>query len=290
MRPYRYGDPMRRVLALASLALAAALLAGCTAGSSQAPDLAAPAPMTQLRSAESGATDATVLAPDRDVITTGEVSLVVDEPTAAATEATRLVVSVGGHVDALTERPAIDGRAASATLTLRIPAERLDATLDSIKQLGTVQSVSLNRQDVTTQVKDVDARVAALQASVDRLTQLMATATTTADLIDIESALSQRQADLDGLLAQQKYLKDQVQLSTISLALHQLGTAAAGAPTDFWSGLVAGWQALGAAFSGFLVALGVALPLLAIVAVLGAVTWLVIWLVRRRDARAASRS
>jgi len=280
---------MRRVLALASLALVGALLAGCGAGTGAVAPGHAPDLSPSRNSADSGGGAEKEITPGRSVITTGELRLAVDEPAVAASEATRLAEAAGGRVEARTEQPATDGRAASATLTLRIPAERLDAILAAIKHLGDVQSLSLNRQDVTSQVTDVDARIRALQASVDRLGELMAKASSTSDLIEIESALSQRQADLDALLSQKKYLSDQVDLSTMTLWLLQRGTAAAGGPTDFWSGVVAGWNALGTAFAGFVVALGVALPLLVIVLVLGALSWLVVWLVRR-GARSTTRS
>ena len=207
-------------------------------------------------SAAEPAKSATVLSANRDIVTTGTVSLTVADPIAAADSVTGAVERAGGRVDSSTEQPATEGEKAGATLVLRIPAERLSATLSTIKQLGTVNSVSLKSDDVTTQSRDVDARITALQTSVDRLLDLMSKATTTADLITIESTLSARQADLDSLKAQKAALDDQVSMSTITLELHAKGTVAAPAPATFWSGLGTGWDALVATMSGLLVALG----------------------------------
>ena len=111
---------------------------------------------------------------------------------------------------------------------LRIPSANLDATLADLKRLGTVETATLNATDVTAQSKDIDGRITALQTSVDRLLALMAKATTTADLITIESTLSDRQGQLDSLRAQQKALADQVAMSTITRRLPREGHGAGG--------------------------------------------------------------
>jgi hypothetical protein len=268
--------------------IAVILLAGCTssgAGSGAGSVAENPTKPGAADSAADPAKSGTVLSANRDIVTTGTVSLTVADPITAADSATGAVERAGGRVDSSTERPATEGEKAGATLVLRIPAERLSATLSSIKGLGTVNSVSLKSDDVTTQSKDVDARVTALQTSVDRLLDLMSKATTTADLITIESTLSARQAELDSLKAQKAALDDQVSMSTITLELHAKGTVAAPAPATFWSGLGTGWDALVATMSGLLVVLGVLLPWLVVLGVLGAAAWFIV-----RRMRAAKRA
>ena len=56
-------------------------------------------------------------------------------------------------------------------------------------------------------IVDLDARIKALQTSVDRMTQLLAQATRIEDLLAIETQLSQRQAELDSLKAQRTWLE-----------------------------------------------------------------------------------
>ncbi|HEV7185825.1 MAG TPA: DUF4349 domain-containing protein, partial [Leifsonia sp.] len=175
-----------------------------------------------------------------------------------------------------------DGGKPSATLVLRIPANRLTTTLDTLKRLGTVDSIDLKADDVTAQAKDVDGRITALQASVDRLLELMSKATTTADLITIESTLSDRQAQLDSLKAQKAALDDQVSLSTITLELRAKGTVVAAPAPTFWSGLTGGWDALVVTLNSLLVVLGVLLPWLIAVGVVGGAVWLIVRAVGRR--------
>jgi hypothetical protein len=269
----------RRIAPVAAVAaLAALLLAGCSTGggtsSEPAPEVdagsGAPAegfvPEGQAPSGGEAATPE-----DRSVVTTGFVSVTVDDPIERAAEAADLVEKAGGRVDSRNETPGTDAQPASAALVLRIPADELDGVLDEVRGLGEVNSVSLNSSDVTQQREDLDARITALQASVDRLLALLADADTTADLIAIESELSTRQAELDSLTAQRDLLADQVEYSTISLDLLSEGVAPDAAPGDFWSGLIAGWNALLGFLSWIAIAAGVLLPWFAALLVIGAI-------------------
>ncbi|PPL17477.1 DUF4349 domain-containing protein [Microterricola pindariensis] len=283
---------MKRALTIPALALAALLLAGCSAGmgggasSDSSAVLHGAGPEMAPFSVSGGAADGAVGAPsavaDRSVITTGNVSITAADPIGAADGAIKLVAGAGGRVDSRSEQPATETQRASASLTIRVPADQLDVVLDKIKQLGTVNSVSLNASDVTQQKQDVEARITALQTSVDRLLELMSKSATTADLIAIESALSSRQAELDSLTTQLDYLDDQIDYSTLYVDFASEGTVNPGNPDNFWSGLLAGWNSLVAFLGGFVVVLGVALPWLVLLTVIGAVVWAIVASVRRR--------
>ncbi|AWB94823.1 DUF4349 domain-containing protein [Agromyces badenianii] len=294
---------MRRRLApaaAATAALTALLLAGCTAGnqtSSSQPGIAtgevapAPAPAPDVpapdapQSIEGGAaSDGAFKAEadaDRSVITTGWISITVDDPIATAEDAADLVEESGGRVDSRNETPGTDSQPPSASLTVRVPADELDAVVAKLRELGTVNSVSMNASDVTQQRQDLDARIDALTASVDRLRELLATATSITDLIAIESELTTRQAELDSLTQQRDWLVDQVDYSSITLDLITEEVAPDAAPDDFWSGLIAGWGAL-VAFAGWLgVAFGVLLPWLVAVLVVAAIVVTIVVLASR---------
>ena len=185
-----------------------------------------------------------VAAVDRQVVTTGSVVLVVGDPAAAATRAGEIVELAGGRVDERTELAASDEREASARLVLRIPAGALTAALAELKALGEVDQVQLTSTDVTDAAQDLDARISALEVSVGRLETLMASSTTSADLIDLESALSSRQGDLESKRAERSSLAGQVALATVTLDLVPEATIAAGGPSGFWSAIGTGWTSL----------------------------------------------
>jgi hypothetical protein len=275
---------MKRTLAATAVILAALLLAGCTSqgsGDSGSTSGVEPGVVTgqpaPVKDASGGVTTI-----NRDVITTGTVSISTKDPIAAARTATTITEQAGGRVDSRNETPATKNQPASATLVLRIPADDLDRTLAELKKLGTVNFLTLNAADVTQQTRDIDARITSLKTSVDRLLALMATAKDTTDLIALESALSSRQAELQSLQSQRDYLSDQIDYSTITLELFSEGTVAPPQPGTFWDGIVAGWNALIATIGGVLVGLGFILPWLAALGVVGAIVLLILWVSTRK--------
>jgi hypothetical protein len=279
----------RLVPAAAAAALLALLLAGCTAGAGQSDspamepgEMGPQAPLVEGEDA-AGSADGAQSA-DRSVITTGWVSVTVDDPVDAAQQAVDLAEARGGRVDSRTETPGTDAQPPSASLTLRIPSDDLDPFLAELRELGTVNSVSMNASDVTQQRDDLDGRIEALTASVDRLQQLLAEATTIADLIAIESELTTRQAELDSLTQQRDSLVDQVDYSTITVDLVTEAVAPDPQPDDFWSGLAVGWNALVGFATWLGVAVGVLLPWALAALLIGAIV-LVIVLVATRSRR-----
>lgn len=283
---------MKRISVVA-LAVAVLLLAGCsaqgastsgsgTSGSdSSGGVVGAPQPVSP-DSAVKGGTTGEIKSSNRDVITTGSVSITVDDPIKSAQDAVMITEQAGGRIDSRTENPATPNQPASANLTLRVPSDELDRTLAELKKLGTVNFVSLNASDITQQTTDLDARITSLKTSVDRLLTLMQQATNTTDLIAIESALSARQSELEGLQSQRDYLSDQVDFSTITLDLYSTGTVAPGSPDNFWTGIVAGWNALVAALGGALIGIGFVLPWLLALGAVAAIVLLIVWLSTRK--------
>lgn len=277
---------MRLRLLPAAVVLSALALTGCSATGSSV-DLSEPSVVGAdsggqfAPAAPESAADGRAALPDTDeqVIVTGYLTLTVEHPAEAAAEAAGIVERAGGRVDARSEHAPKGEDKGSAELTVRIPTDRLTATLEALKKLGTVEQVEQAQQNVTSQSRDLEARITALRASVDRLIALMADADTTADLISIESALSERQANLESLESQKRSLDDQVQMSTYTLFLGTEEDAPVDEPDTFLSGLAAGWDAFVAFFSFLLVAFGVLLPWFALGAIIAAA---VVLLVRRR--------
>jgi Domain of unknown function (DUF4349) len=290
---------MRRIMIPTALLIATLALAGCSAapasdssgglapGGVVAPD--APEAIDKGGLASDGSvTDGSVtdgsIQPDRSVITTGTVTVTAEEPLEASKKAASIVEAAGGRVDARQENAPVNGDKGSATLTLRIPATVLTPTLEKLKALGKVEQVSISANDVTSQVEDIDARIRALEASVDRLIALLSTASDAQVLVTIETSLTDRQASLESLQAQQRSLADQTSMSTITLTLISVADAPVQKPDNFLTGLLAGWNAFVAFLSGLLVVLGVLLPWLVFLAI---ITFVIIFFVRRAIKKAA---
>src|SRR5690606_12163836 len=103
---------------------------------------------------------------DREVITTGHVDITVEDAREAAREVTQRVERVGGRVDSRHEQGSENPGSSWAELVVRIPAAELTGVLESFEDLGTVESVSQEGQDVTERVRDIEARIGALEVSL----------------------------------------------------------------------------------------------------------------------------
>jgi hypothetical protein len=257
-------------LALA-LGLAALLtLGGCSAGTTDSyEDMAVSAPdmaigeSTEMAAVESEGKAGYTSEPD--VITTGYLSMTVENPSSVADEITEVVIASGGRVASRSDYSPVDYGQPSAYLDVRIPSSDLDGTVASITALGEVQEISVNTVDVSLQKVDLDARIEVLDAAIERLTTLLASAETTADLITIESALAERQAELDSLQSQRDYLSDQTLFATLSINVITPADATPSDPDGFLDGLIRGWESVLAFFAGTIVWAGILVPWLGLV-------------------------
>ncbi|MDF2444565.1 MAG: hypothetical protein JWR01_2768 [Subtercola sp.] len=294
---FPYSVAMKRKLLVIGVLAPALLLGGCSAmggSSSSSPGGLSGGTSSQANGSPSGVLaapadgstgrGAATLVPGAQIVTTGTIALLAEEPSDTADSAVALATSLGGHVDNRTEQSSGDRR---ADLVLRIPSGKVTEAIDALKKLATVDSVSITATDVTAQASDINARVTALQTSVARLLDLMSKATSTTDLIALESTLSERQADLDSLVAQRTALTDTVDYSSITVSIEDSSTAPASVPGDFWSGLSAGWASLLTALAGALVAFGVAFPWLVTLGIIGLVVLAIVRLARRGERRPA---
>lgn len=180
------------------------------------------------------------------VIITGNLDLNVTDPETTAADVRVLVATAGGMVES--ESASSDGTTQNRFLTLRIPSDDFDAVFADIASLGDVKQQSVSRSDVTAQVVDLDAQIAALEPAVARMKELLAEADTVADVIAAESALAERQARLDGLVAQRDYLGKQVSMSTLYVSLSN-GESSAPMIALFFGGAL-----IGAVIAGVIVA------------------------------------
>jgi len=275
---------MTHKLAPVALALGAALvLSGCQASEKGMYEDWSVSPSVGMGSdmavTEQFAPDVSAVSGERFDIITGDLYLTVENTTESADRITVIVTDAGGRIDSRTDYLDAATQSPSSYLWVRIPTTALDDTMTSIQALGQVERVSTGRMDVTLQVIDLGERIEVLNSSLERLEALLEQATTTAELIELESAITQRQAERDSLVSQQNYLSDQIQFASISIELRTEGEAPPRDPDSFVDAIVAGWFALVAFAGASVIFLGMALPWLAIVA---AVVVPVTWLVRRR--------
>ena len=160
-----------------------------------------------------------------------------------------------------------------ASLTLRIPEEKLDAFLQGAGELGRVISQTETAQDVTASYQDIAARLATQQAKMERLQALMSETAALSELLELESAIADTQYTLDSLQSQLNQTDDQVAYATVDVSLREESSADAVTTRELslgerlLAGLKTGWGTFWSFCKDMLVFLSAALPYLATVAV-----------------------
>ena len=198
---------------------------------------------------------------DRQVIESGSLTLRVDEIVESVVEVIAVIEDFDGRIDDQSQyTDPTQQKVTSAYLLVRVPANNYDSFLDEVSELGNVEALNTSRTDVTMQSSDLEARIDSLENSVNRLAELVEQATNVSDLIAAESALAERQAELNGLIAQQKYLADQVDMASIYINLLRKDALDAVQPIGFWAGLEKGFQSVLSTLGNSTTFLGLALP------------------------------
>lgn len=224
---------------------------------------------------------------DRKLIRTATLDLTAEDVVPVTNKARALAAELGGFAGKE------DVRTDSATLTLHIPSTQFDSALERLSNLvpNGVRARSQTAQDVTEELVDVDSRIATQKTSVARVRDLLAKATSVNEIVQIESEVTKREADLESLEKRRESLGGQVALSTVTLTVSRGVPAPPPAPAEddggFLTGLADGWHAFLDTGAVVLRVFGAMLPFLLVLGVPGwfAVRW---WWRRRTPATAAA--
>jgi len=265
----------RRVAGFVLAAGVLAVLAGCTGQGTSGASMAAPqAPNAASANAINGSngTNATngksadeavpvgqVGAADRKLVRTATLALTAPNVAEAVGKARRVATALGGYTGAE------NSSQGSATLTLAVPVDKLDTAVTQLAAVGTVTSRVENTQDVTEQSVDIASRLATQRASVARMRDLLAKATSVSDIASIESELTTREADLESLQNRSDALAGSVEMSTVTLSFTAAVPPPPPAPQQaggFTGGLSDGWAAFGGFAGGAFQVLGAVAPFL----------------------------
>ena len=216
---------------------------------------------------------------DRSIIKTGEITVEVDNVAETTGAIRALAVELDGYISSSFQGAFEE----SATLTMRIPADRFDEALAAIHELdGEVKAEATREEDVTATVVDLEARLTNLRAAEVEYRELLDRAEQIEDILAIQNQLFQVRGEIEAMQAQLDYFNDQAAMATLTVSI--IPGAVEQTTTDFDPGaiveeavaqLVGLGQSLVAAGIWFVI---VGLPVLL---VLGIVVYVLIRITRR---------
>ncbi|MFN2604214.1 MAG: DUF4349 domain-containing protein [Gemmatimonadaceae bacterium] len=214
------------------------------------------------------------------VIHNGQASVEVDKIDPAIVKLRQLAVQLGGYIGNSSMSGGRD-QVKSATLELKIPAQRFDQAINGLGTLGKVESVNSTAEDVGEEYVDVTARVNNAHRLEDRLIALLATRTgKLQDVLSVERELARVREEIERYEGRLRYLKSRVATSTLSVTVHEplpiLGQGPGQNPIV--AAIRAAWRNFVGFISAGIASLGILIPL-GVLALLG---WIIYKRARKR--------
>ena len=175
-----------------------------------------------------------------------------------------------------------DGYGRYASMTIRVPAERLDAFVGDLRATGRVMQAYEYANDITSQYYDTQARLDSYTIQRDKLEQLLTRAESVDDVLNIQNALTDLQYKIDSLTGQIKGMDGRVSYASVSLSLREIQPKDALLPANpglaerIKEGFFEATNALVAFLSGCLVVLVAGSPVWLPIVVLGIAAFFIV--------------
>ena len=220
----------------------------------------------------------------RKVIYDAVLELTVDSVEPASKRVPELVEDVRGYISEqnMTGSP---GSRRTEHWKIRIPVERFDFFVESVKPLGELSTFSRTSQDVTAEFYDVEARIKNKKVEEQTLIKILDERSgKLEDVLKIEMELSRVRGEIEQMQGRIRVLENLSSLATLTLNVNEREKFAPAAPVvaDFPTQVARTWQAsvlsltdLGKGLVLFAVRWAIWTPFLAVLAI-------VLWLLLRR--------
>jgi hypothetical protein len=147
-----------------------------------------------------------------------QLSLRAESPARVADRASLAVSRAGGFVlsrDAESSEESV----VRVALVLRVPVEKLEATLAELRQGGAVLDESRTGRDVTEEYSDTRAELAAKRKLEERMLVVLSSAKTVKEMLEVEGELARVRGEADKLEGRTRYLENHASLATINLSI-----------------------------------------------------------------------
>ena len=197
------------------------------------------------------------------IVRTGYAGIEVDSLDTAIARVRGLAQRVGGFVANTTVQGGRD-QLRSASLEVKIPAERFDDALNALAPIGKVESVNVNAEDVGEEYVDISARVENAHRLESRLITLLATRTgKLQDVLSVERELARVREEIERYEGRLRFLKTRAAMSTLTIAVHERAPIIVPVAGDgpIVVALRDAWRNFVGFVAAFIASLGVLIPL-----------------------------
>ncbi len=160
---------------------------------------------------------------ERMVIKNAHLAIVVAEPSTTMDDIMHMAEQMDGYVVSsnLWETTSYNNqKILQASVTIRVPSERLDEALALIKDgAGKVTSESVSGEDITNQYTDLSSRLRNLESAEEQLANIMDRATKTEDVLRVYNQLVSVREQIEVIKGQMQYFEQSAALSSIDISI-----------------------------------------------------------------------
>ena len=138
----------------------------------------------------------------------------------------QMVTDCGGYIESRSEQGgslySSRYNARYASITARIPADKLETAMGAAGELCNVVSRSTDVADVTESYTDTEARLKTLRLQEERLLEILSKATELSDVLELESRLSDVRYQIESYEATLRNYDSRVSYSTLHITLQEV--------------------------------------------------------------------
>jgi Domain of unknown function (DUF4349) len=158
---------------------------------------------------------------ERVILKNASVNITVNNSAAKVAEITAMAESMGGWVVSSNSYSSTNNAGEPVTygsITVRVPAERLHEAIERIKtDVISVESESINGQDVTQEYVDLSSQLTNLQATERQLQTVMESARRVEDVLAVQRELTHVQGQIETIQGRLKYFDEASTFSSIQV-------------------------------------------------------------------------
>ncbi len=108
----------------------------------------------------------------------------------------------------------------TVTMTLRVPAEKFDETLNEIRKTSNRVIVeTVKGEDVTEEFIDIEARLKTKKALEEQFLEIMKRSNSVEDALNVQRELAEVRGEIEQIEGRKRFLENQASLSTIKIKL-----------------------------------------------------------------------
>lgn len=177
------------------------------------------------------------------VIMNADLSIIVEDPIEKLDSIITMTGQMGGYVveSNVWQNTLSNGiKVPHVNITIRVPAERLDESLDFIKTgVSEVASENVSGQDITSDYTNLESRLRNLEAAETQLQIIMDEAVKTEDVLQVYNNLVSVREQIEVIKGQMKYYEEASKLSRVTINIT--------ADEEAQPLQIGGWQPVGVA-------------------------------------------